>query len=138
MNPIARSAPALGLALMISPAAAAAPATPFPSGYEAAYRAYIAALPPSARTLPWLTRLNGVASQPQALTMGGSRIVYLFACANHQCDTNNANIFLLPDRKQVRAVVKIRGVRIPTGGAGPQELACVAKLDANGGVASAC
>ena len=138
MNQIARLAPALGLAMLISPAAGAGPASPFPSGYEAAYRAYIAALPPSARALPWLTRLNGVASQPQPLSLGGTNTIYLFACANHQCDTNNANIFLLPDRKQVRAVVKIRGVRIPTGGAGPQELACVAKLDANGGVASAC
>ena len=138
MNPIARLAPTLGLAMLISAAAGAAPASPFPSGYEAAYRAYLAALPASARALPWLTRLNGVASQPQPLTIGGARTVYLFACANHQCDTNNANIFLLPDRKQVRAVVRIKGVQTLIGGAGPRELACVAKLDANGGVASAC
>lgn len=137
MRPTSRLACCL-LSLAAAAPAAAAPASPFPPGYEAAYRAYLAALPANGRTLSWLTRLDGVAGQPQPLTIGGKPVVYLFACANHECDTNNANLFLLPDRRQVKGVVKIRGVRTMIGGAGPAELACVAKLDASGGAARAC
>lgn len=125
-------------ALLACPAARAQPAPPaFPPGFEQAYRAYIAGLPPAGRSLSWLTRFDAVASQAAPLTMGGQTLTYLFACKAHACDTDNVNLFLLPDRKQARAVVRINGAQILTGGAGAAEVACVKKLDA-GGVASAC
>jgi hypothetical protein len=118
--------------------ALAAPASPFPVGYGAAYKAYLAALPPKGRAMSWLAKLDGVGSAPRPLTMGGQTVVYLFGCKPHDCQSNNVNVFLLPDRKTVRAVVKIRDVQTSIGGAGPAELACVKTLDASGGVAPAC
>jgi hypothetical protein len=117
---------------------AAAQSTPFPKGYEAAYRAYVAALPPAGRKFPWLSRLEGVASLPRPFKLAGTPVVYLFSCKEHNCDTDQTNVFLLPDHKQVRAVIKINGVQTLIGGAGPREVACVKKIDASGGAAEAC
>jgi len=134
---IVAAAASLGVAAL-GAAAMAQPASPFPPGYEQAYRAYIAALPPAGRSLDWLTRLKGVASQPADLTMGGLKLTYLFACKEHGCDANNVNVFLMPDRRQARAVIRINGVQTLIGGAGPAEVACVKKLDASGGTAATC
>lgn len=113
-------------------------ASPFPAGYDVAYSAYVAALPLAARHAKWLAKLEGVASQPQSLKMSGQSVIYLFACKEHSCDANNTNVFLLPDRKTFKAVIKIAGVRTLLGGAGLKEVQCVAKIDASDGVATAC
>jgi len=128
----------IGLLIGYSAAAAAAQPSPFPPGYDEAYRSFVAALPEDARAMPWLVRLNGVTSPPRDLVIGSKPVLYLFACKNHECDTNNANIFLAPDHRKVIAVVRINGVRALIGGAGRLEIACVAKLDASGGVATTC
>lgn len=65
-------------------------------------------------------------------------MIYLFTCKPHACDRNQTNIFLYSDRKQFRAVIRVDGAQTLLGGAGPQEVACVKKLDGSGGVASAC
>ena len=96
------------------------------------------ALPAAAKSAAWLTKLNGVTSPPKTLTVAGKPTVYLFACKNHYCDTDNVNIFLSPDRKGFRAVLKIGGTQSLLGGAGAAELACVRKLDAAGGALDAC
>lgn len=70
--------------------------------------------------------------------MGTTTVQYMFGCKGHSCDTDQANIFLMPDRKKVMAFIKIRGVQKLVGGAGPKEVACVKKLDASGGAAPAC
>jgi hypothetical protein len=112
--------------------------SPFPPGYEAAYRAYLASLPPGTRQYGWLTKFDGVSSPPRPLQMKGKPVLYMFGCKNHACDTNNVNLFLFPDRKRVSAVVKLDGKQALVGTAGPQEIACVKALDASGGSATAC
>ena len=119
-------------------AAIAARASPFPAGYDAAYRAFVATLSPKERQSTWLTELTGVTAPPSAMKFGGKPVTYLFACKNHSCDTDNVNIFLAADRKSFRAILKIGGKQRLLGGAGPAELACVRKLEASGGVATAC
>lgn len=113
-------------------------ATPFPAGYEAAYQAYARALKVAGETAPWLTQLNGVSSQPAMIRVGGRPMLYLFACRNHACDANNVNLFLAPDRKSFRAVLRTRGAQTLLGGAGAIELACVRKAEAAGGVMESC
>ena len=66
------------------------------------------------------------------MTIGGRPTLYLFGCKNHFCATDNVNIFLAPDRRSFRAVLKIRGSQMLLGGAGPAEVACVPKLEAPG------
>lgn len=127
----------LASAALVLPLAAAAP-TPFPNGYAAAYQAYLKSLPPAGRNAAWLTKLNGVTAPPASMTIGGKPTMYLFGCKNHFCDTDNVNIFLSPDRKSFRAVLKMGGKQVLLGGAGPAEVACVRKLDAAGGVLKAC
>ncbi|MCE7796357.1 inhibitor of vertebrate lysozyme family protein [Sphingobium sufflavum] len=130
---------AIATCLSVTGAAqATGPATPFPPGYEKAYAAYIASLPTEARKLVWLVKLNQVSSQPRSLKLGATTVVYLFGCKSHYCDTDQANVFLLPDRKSALAVIKVNGVQRLVGGAGSREAACVVKLDASDGVASAC
>lgn len=129
---------ALGLLIASTLATAAGPASPFPKGYEAAYAAYLAGLPAGGKTMSWLTRLNEVASPARALKMGGFTVQYMFGCKGHACDTNQANLFLFPDKKKVMAVLKINGATKLVGGAGPKEIACVKILDASGGAAPAC
>lgn len=121
-----------------SSADAAGPTSPFPAGYEKAYAAYLAALPATARKFTWLTKLDGVSSNPRPLRIGTTTVSYQFGCKPHYCDTDQANIFLLPDRKTAMAVIKINGMVKLIGGAGQKEVACVAKLDASGGAATAC
>jgi hypothetical protein len=98
----------------------------------------MAALPADARKLTWLTRMNEVASPARPLKMGATTVQYLFACKGHNCDTDQVNVFLMPDRKKAMAVARIKGVQKLIGGAGPKEVACVKKLDASGGAAPAC
>ncbi|MBT2185985.1 Ivy family c-type lysozyme inhibitor [Sphingobium nicotianae] len=128
----------LSLAALSMSATAAGPASPFPKGYEAAYAAYLTALSPADRKLTWLTRLNQVASPARPLKMGATSVQYMFGCKAHACDTDQANVFLLPDRKKVMAVIKVGGVQKLIGGAGPKEVACVKTLDASGGAAPTC
>ncbi|WP_426266948.1 hypothetical protein [Sphingomonas sp. LHG3443-2] len=127
----------LASAALVLPLVAAAP-SPFPAGYEASYQAYLKSLPPGGRSAAWLTRLNGVTAPPAPMPIGGKPTLYLFGCKNHFCDTDNVNIFLAPDRKSFRAVLKMRGSQMLLGGAGPSEVACVRKLEAAGGVLKAC
>ncbi|MDX3899228.1 MAG: hypothetical protein QHC40_01705 [Sphingobium sp.] len=119
-------------------ALASGPSSPFPPAYDKAYAAYLTALPPDARKLGWLTRLDQVASPARPLKMGTITVLYLFGCKQHACDTDQANVFLLPDKTRVMAVIKLNGVQKLIGGAGPREAACVKKLDASGGVAPSC
>jgi hypothetical protein len=125
-------------AISISPAPVLAQASPFPAGYESAYRAYLASLPPGTRQFGWLTRFDGVSSPPRRLMMKGKPVMYMFGCKNHECDTNNVNLFLFPDRRTVTAIVKLNGKQSLVGTAGPNEIACVKTLDASGGAATAC
>ena len=120
------------------PLTSAAAASPFPDGHDAAYQAFVKALPAAAKGAPWLTKLNGVTAPPKALTVAGRPTIYVFACKNHFCDTDNVNIFLSPDRKSFGAVLKIGGTQSLLGGAGAAELARVRKLDAAGGALDAC
>ena len=126
-----------GLCVAASSFSAAA-ASPFPPGYDAAYQAFSTALPAAGKNAAWLTKLNGVTSQPKKMTVQGKPVVHIFACKNHFCDTDNVNIFLAPDRKGFRAVLKIGGAQTLLGGAAAAEVACVRKLDAAGGVLDAC
>ena len=128
----------VGLAAIPAMTLAAGPASPFPKGYGAAYTAYLAGLSPAERKLTWLTRLNEVASPARPLKMGATSVQYMFGCKDHACDTDQANIFLFPDKKKVMAVIKVNGVQKLIGGAGAKEVTCVKKLDASGGVAEAC
>jgi hypothetical protein len=128
----------LASAFIVLAAPFAAEAAPFPPGYEQAYKAYLAALPPAERNTPWLAKLDGVAAQPRSLRIGVTQVTYLFACKPHECDTNQTNIFLLPDRDSVTAVVKFKGVQRLIGNAGPAHVACVKRLEANGGVGDRC
>ncbi len=128
----------LGFAAIPAMTLAAGPASPFPKGYEAAYAAYLAGLSPAERKMGWLTKLNEVASPARPLKMGATSVQYMFGCKGHACDTNQANIFLFPDRKKVMAVIKVNGVQKLIGGAGAKEVACVKKLDASGGAAEIC
>jgi hypothetical protein len=77
-------------------AAIAAQASPFPAGYDAAYRAFVATLSPQERQSTWLTKLTGVTAPPSAMKLRGKPVTYLFACKNHFCDTDNVNISLQP------------------------------------------
>jgi hypothetical protein len=126
---------AVALSLLASGATAA---SPFPSGYDAAYQAFIKALPAHARTAGWLTKLNGVTSQPKTITIAGKPALYLFACKNHSCDTDNVNIFLAPDHKSFRAILRLNGAQKLLGGAAAAEVSCVRRLDAAGGALEAC
>jgi len=130
----------LAAGLLSNGYASAAPhyPSPFPPGYEAAYRAYLASLPPGTGQYGWLTRFNGVSSPARSLMMKGKPVLYMFGCKNHECDTNNVNLFLFPDRKRVSAIVKLNGKQALVGTAGPQEIACVKTLDTSGGAAEAC
>jgi len=128
-------AAAVAAALCVPTAAAA---WPFPPGYEAAYKAYLAALPPAAKQFSWLTKMDGVASEPQPLTLAGKPVIRVFACKAHDCADNRTTVFLSADHKQAPAVIKIKGVQTLIGGAGPAEAACVAKFDATGGTATSC
>lgn len=125
-------------AVLLAAGAGPASAMPFPAGYEAAYRAFVNALPASARGSGWLTKFDGVSAPPRPLKLAGKPVQYLFACRNHYCDTDNVNIFLAPDRKHFRAVLELNGKRTLLGGAGPLEVACVRKLDESGGAAENC
>ena len=120
------------------PISSAMGATPFPTGYDAAYKSFLRALPAAGKNAGWLTKLNGVTSQPKPMKIGGKPVVYLFACKNHSCDTDNLNLFLAPDHKSFKAVLKIAGAQKLMGGAGAAEVACVRKLDAAGGALDAC
>jgi len=128
----------IGLAAIPAMTLAAGPASPFPKGYGAAYTAYLAALSPADRKQSWLTRLNEVASPARPLKLGATRVQYMFGCKEHACDTDQANLFLFPDKKKVMAVIKVNGVQKLIGGAGAKEVACVKTLDASGGVAEVC
>jgi len=128
----------LTIAAAAFPVASATAATPFPQGYDAAYQAFVRALPPAGKKAVWLTKLSGVTSEPKAMTIRGKPAVYLFACKNHSCDTDNVNIFLAPDHKSFRAVLRMGGAQTLLGGAGTAEVSCVSKLEATGGALDAC
>lgn len=121
-----------------APLSAAAATTPFPDGYDAAYRAFIAALPTLGKQTPWLTKLNSVSSLPREMTVAGKPILYLFACKDQSCDTENVNIFLGIDRKTFGAVLTMSGTQTLIGGAGKVEVTCVREIDENSGVLDAC
>lgn len=120
------------------PISAAMAAIPFPPGFDAAYKNFLRELPAAGKNAAWLTKLSGVTSQPKSMTVGGKPVVYLFACKNHSCDTDNLNLFLAPDHKSFKAVLMIEGAQTLMGGAGAVEVACVRKLDAAGGALDAC
>jgi hypothetical protein len=128
----------LTIAAVAFSSVSAGAATPFPEGYGAAYQQFVRALPPKARDLTWLTKLTGVTSPPKTITIGGKPALYLFVCKNHSCDTDNANIFLGPDRRSFSVVLEIGGAQTLLGGAGALELACVRKLDVSGGAIDEC
>lgn len=112
--------------------------TPFPDGYEVTYQAFVNELPATGKKATWLTKLNGVSSPPKTMSVRGKPMLYLFACKNHYCDTDNVNVFLAPDHKTYRAVLKMGGKQSLLGGAGAAELDCVRALDAVGGALDAC
>ena len=136
MRAISRAA--LVIAAGAIPLTGLAAASPFPKGHDQAYQAFVAALPAAVKGAQWLTKLNGVTAPPAAMTIGGKPVTYLFACKNHYCETDNANIFLAPGGKSYKAVLKIGGKQHLLGGAGPAEIACVRKLNAAGGALQAC
>ena len=136
---MAKTVPSLlAVALAAFPLGPLSAATPFPAGYDAAYRAYVASLPPAGRGAVWLTRLEGVASEPRPMKLRGVPMVYLFSCKAHYCDTDQVNIFLAPDRKTFRAVLKMSGVERLLGGAGPAEGICVRRIQDSGGTLENC
>ena len=126
---------AIGLILLANSANAG---TPYPSGYDQAYRSYLASLPPKLRSVPWMV-FKGVASPPQPVSIDGRAISWASSCKPHDCGSNQVVVFFLDKRKAV-AVYYINGSGVPhfLGGAGPRYHRCVQNLFDTGWTATRC
>lgn len=125
------------LASTAAPSFAKSPA-PFPPGYDAAYQFYLSSLSPAERRIPWLARMEGVASPAQAIIVGGKPRRWISTCKPHDCGENQAVIFLTPDRKWANTVLRLGGVTRLRGGAGAAEARCVQALFNSGWTVERC
>ncbi len=114
------------------------PPEPFPPDYGTAYASYLAALNPRQRTIPWLARMEGVVSPGGPIRIGGTSARWISSCKPHDCGENQVVIFLLPDRRSVRAVLRLNGVEQLLAGAGAAEAACVRDLFNSGWTIGTC
>jgi hypothetical protein len=124
--------------IVLSGVAAAKAPAPFPPGHDAAYKAYLASLPPPLRQVPWLARMKGVMSPGARIVVRGKPRIWISTCKPHDCFDNQAVIFLNPDRRHAPAVLRIGGVRRLVGGAGAAEAACVDALFESGWSVKSC
>jgi hypothetical protein len=123
---------------MAGSAALAASTNWFPKTHEALYTGFIAGLPPAARHESWLVADDEMGSGEKSLSVHGTPVTYVFVCKDHACDTDYGHFFFYPGGTRFTAVIALAGKRSMIGGAGAAELACVAKLDATGGLAKSC
>jgi hypothetical protein len=114
------------------------PPAAFPRGYDAAYASYLSLLSPQQRTVPWLARMEGVVSSAQPIALGGSSALWLSSCMPHDCYNNQVVLFLMPDRRSVRAVLRMNGEQQLLAGAGAAEAACVRDLFNSGWTIKTC
>jgi hypothetical protein len=125
-----------------SPVAAARrsprPPEPFPPDYGVAYASYLSLLSPQQRAIPWLARMQGVISPGDIIRVKGIPARWISSCKPHDCYENQVVIFLMPDRRSVKAVLRMNGTVQLFGGAGAIEAACVRALFESGWTIKTC